>query len=91
MSECFAQILLIIPFTNAKVERLFTKMNRLKSIERNWLGRDNLDLPLHIGEEGPPSEEFNPKLVIYMWFLDKVCCLTARLHQPKQTRRRGCQ
>ena len=32
------EILLIIPFTNAKVERLFSRMNWVKTIERNRLG-----------------------------------------------------
>ena len=51
------EILLIIPFTNAEVERLFTKMNHIKTIERNWFGRDHLHFCVR--EEGPPLDELN--------------------------------
>jgi hypothetical protein len=37
------EILLIIPFRNAKVERMFSRMNRVKSDWRNGLNRDTLD------------------------------------------------
>ena len=66
-------ILHIIPFTNAKVERPFSKLNCIKTIERNRLGCDSLDLPLHVEEE----------VVTDMWFSDKVHRLTAGSHQPK--------
>ena len=66
------EILLIIPFTNAKVERLFSRMNRVKTIERNRLGRDRLDLYLRVGEEGPDIEEFDPDIIIDLWFSEKV-------------------
>ena len=71
------KILLIIPFTNAKVEWLFSGMNRVKTIERNRLGRDCLDLYLRDGEEGPDIEEFDPDIVIDLWFSGKVQRLTA--------------
>ena len=80
------EILLIIPFTNAKVERLFSRMNRVKTIERNRLGRDRLDLYLRVGEEGPDIEEFDPGIVIDLWFSEKVRRLTAGPHQPKRKR-----
>ena len=77
------EILLIIPFTNAKVERLFSRMNRVKAIERNRLGRDCLDLYLRVGEEGPDIEESDPDIVIDLQFSEKVRRLTAGPHQPK--------
>ena len=80
------EILLIIPFTNAKVERLFIRMNRVKTIERNHLGRDRLDLYLRVGEEGPDIEEFDPDIVIDLRFSEKVRRLTAGPHQPKRKR-----
>jgi hypothetical protein len=36
-------IFLVIPFTNAKVERMFSRMNRVKSDWRNRLKRDTPD------------------------------------------------
>ena len=76
----------IIPFTNAKVERLFSRMNRVKTIERNRLGRDCLDLYLRVGEEGPDIEEFDSDIVIDLWFSEKVRRLSAGPHQPKRKR-----
>ena len=56
------KILLIIPFTNAKVKQLFSRMNRVKTIERNRLDRDCLHLYLQVGQEGPDIEEFDPDM-----------------------------
>ena len=83
------EIFLIIPFTNAKVEKLFSKMKHVKTIARNWLGRDRLDLLLCVGEKGPPLEALNPHVVADMWFSDKVCCLRAGPQQPKCTQEEG--
>ena len=80
------KVLLIIPFTNAKVERLFSRINRVKAIKRNRLGRDHLDLHLRVGEEGPDIEEFDPDIKIDLWFSEKVRQLTAGPHQPKRKR-----
>ena len=74
------EILLITLFTNTKVERLLSKMNRIKTIERNWLGHNCLDLHLCVGKERPPLAEFSPIVVIGMWFSDKVCYLTYKSH-----------
>ena len=59
-------------------------MNRVKTIERNRLGRDRLDLYLRVGEEGLDIEEFDPDIVVDLWFSEKVRQLTAGPHQPKR-------
>ena len=53
---------------------MFSKLNHTKT---NQLGCDCLNLLLPVGEKGPPLEEFNPCLVIDMWFSDEVNHLTA--------------
>ena len=51
---------LICPFTNAKLELAFSRMNRVKTDRRSSLSRDRLDVLLRISEDGPSLEEFNP-------------------------------
>ena len=78
------KILPIIPFTNRKVERLFSRMNRVKIIERDRLGQDHLDLYLRVNEEGPDIEVLDSDIVIDLWFSEKVQQLPAGPHQPKR-------
>ena len=58
--------MLIVPFTNAKVERIFSKMNRVNTDSRNIMSRARLDVFLTVGEEGPSIESFNadPEIVL---------------------------
>ena len=44
------KILFVMPFTNAKLERVFSRMLRVKSDLRNQLTRDYLDSLLQIYE-----------------------------------------
>ena len=74
------EIMLIVPFTNAKVERLFSRMNRVKTDIRNRLSRRRLDVCLRVGEEGPDVAGFDPDPVIDKWFADKTRRLTAGPH-----------
>lgn len=75
------ELLLCTPFTNAKLERMFSRMARVKTDYRNRLGRDLLDACLRVGEEGPPLEEFNPDPSISLWFERKVRRLSASSHK----------
>ena len=72
------EIMLILPFTNAKVERMFSRMNRTKTDWRNRLNRDSIDALLRIGEEGPSVKDFNPDQGIERWYNAKVRRLTAQ-------------
>ena len=47
------EILLITPFSNGMLERMFSRMLRVKNYWRNKLGRDWLEALLRISEEGP--------------------------------------
>ena len=88
--ECFAciQILLITPSTSAKVDRMFSQMERIKIDWRIHLGRDRLDSLLRLSEEGQSLEKFNPTSANDRWFNDKVRCLTSSSHKYPGKRRR---
>ena len=58
------EILLITPFSNGKLERMFSRMFRVKIDWRNKLGHDQLEALLRISEEGLSIENFNPGIAI---------------------------
>lgn len=66
------EILLITPFTNAKLERMFSRMNRVKTDFRNRLRRERLENCLRISEEGCAITEFNPDKSIERCYQNKV-------------------
>ena len=78
------EIMLIVPFTNAKVEHIFSKMNRVKTDSRNRLSRARLDVFLRVDVEGPSIESFNASPVIDLWFNDRVRRLNAGPHNYKR-------
>ena len=66
------ELLLITPFTNAKLERVFSRMNRIKTDSRNRLGQDRLDTQIRVGEEGVSIQDFDPDPYIKRWYESKV-------------------
>ena len=72
--------MLIVPFANAKVKRIFSKMNQVKTDSWNRLLRARLDVFLRVGEEWPSIESFNADPVIDLWFNDRVRRLNAGPH-----------
>ena len=74
------EILLVVPFANAIVERLFSRMNRVKTDFRNRLSRSNLDTCLRVGEDRTSIEDFNPDRVIEWWWNEKRRRLQSRPH-----------
>ena len=67
---------LVIPFTNAKLVRMFWRMLQVKTGWRNRLNRQCLDALLCIGRSKHRGE-FDPNDAINLWFNDKVRRLTA--------------
>ena len=59
----YLRTFLICPFTNAKLELAFSRMNRVKTDRRSSLSRDHLVLS-RISEDSPSLEEFNPNASI---------------------------
>ena len=66
------ELLLITPFTNAKVERLFSRMNRIKTTLRNRLSTARLETQLRIGEEGCPLADFKADEALEYWLNQKI-------------------
>ena len=61
-------ILLITPFSNAKLESMFSRMLHVKNDWRNRLSHDQLSAALMICEEGADIEKFNPDVAISEWY-----------------------
>ena len=74
------ELFLICPFTNAKLEHMFSYMNRIKNDWCSSLSRDWLDVLLRISKDGPSLEEFNPDGSIDCWYTDRVRRLNAGPH-----------
>ena len=87
------EILLITPFSNAKLERMFSRMLRVKNDWRDRLSRDRLSATLMICEEGPDIEKFNPDVAISEWYDVKVRRLTSGPHnypKKRKTAEKSC-
>ena len=74
------EILMIVPFMNVIVERLFSRMNRVKTDFRDRLSRSRLDTCLRVGEEGPSMKDFEPDRVIDHWWTEKERRLKSHPH-----------
>ena len=62
------ELLLVFPVSNAKAERGFSTMRRIKSDWRNRLNEDTLDHLMRISIEGPPLPQFNPHISVQKFF-----------------------
>ena len=56
----YSRTFLICPFTNAKLELAFFRINRVKTDRHSSLSRDSLYVLLRISEDSPSVQEFNP-------------------------------
>ena len=65
--------------SNAKLERMFSRMALAKTDWLNRLNRRNLDALLQIGEEGPEID-LDANESIDPWFTDRVCMLSSKNH-----------
>ena len=75
-----------MPFSNAKLERMFSRMLRVKNDCRNRLSCNQLSATLMICE-GPDIEKFNPDIAISEWYEAKVHRLTLGPHNyPRKTK-----
>ena len=85
------ELLLITPTTNAKLERMFSRMNRVKTDWRNRLSRERLENNLRIGEEGVSIKDFDPEKAINRWYNQKVRRTNAakKHNYPEKRRKLG--
>ena len=78
-----------MPFTNAKVERMFSRMNRVKKDWRMRLQRDTLDNFLRVGGEGLSIDDLDPDSAMDKWFAGKVRRLATCGHKYSSKRRKA--
>ena len=78
-----AKILFTLPVSNAKVERLFSLMNRVKTDSRNSLSKERLNSLLRICMEGPPLAQFDAIPAMQLWQEG------VRLRRPNQSSRKA--
>ena len=62
------KIVLIMPFTNAKFESIFSKINCVKPARKSQLTRTQVHVCLSVGEERPAVEKFNSDAIFGLWF-----------------------
>ncbi len=75
------ELLFSIPVSNAKLERMFSNMQRAKVDSRCSLGEQRLTHLLRIKEEGPELGTFDVTPVVELWFNSKV-------RRPNQNKRK---
>ena len=85
------ELLLITPFSNAKLERMFSTMARVKTDWRNRPGRDRLEESLRISQEGTSIDDFCPDAAIELWFHAKVRRLNCSSHHGYPKKRKTSQ
>ena len=59
-------------FNNAKLERMFGRLNCVKTDYHDHLGQEQLEHLLRIGEEEPQIEEFDADVFMGFWHNGKV-------------------
>lgn len=68
-----------LPFSNGRVEQMFSSLKVLKTNRRTNIQSDTLNDLLEIYVEGPPSSSFCPDSAIELWWND--CATTRRVNQ----------
>ena len=76
------ELLFTIPISNAKVERLFSLMNRVKTDSRAALGEETLNSLTRIRMEGPKLEDYDPMPAIQLW-------ASSATRRPNQRKRKS--
>ena len=77
------KILQVLPQSNAKVERSFSSMGRIKTDHRNRLSEQTLDSLMRISIEGPKAEDYNSRKAVEHFFAAKL--LKATQHPAIQS------
>ena len=68
-----------LPFSNGRVEQIFSRMKEIKSDRRTNMQASTLNDLMEIYVEGPPLSSFSPDNAIKMWWDD--CSTTRRVNQ----------
>ena len=75
------ELLLSLPASNGKLERVFSQLNVIKTNKRTSLSNESLDDLLLLTSDSVPLKDFCPDDAINLWWKDKVC-------QPQQSSRK---
>ena len=75
------ELLLSLPATNGKLERVFSQLNVIKTNKRTSLSNESLDDLLLLTTDSVPLREFCPDEAIDLWWRDKV-------RRPNQSKRK---
>lgn len=75
-------LLLSLPASNAKLERVFSQLNVVKTNKRTSLTNESLDDLLLLTSDSVPLKDFCPDDAINFWWRDKV----RRPHQSSRKR-----
>ena len=65
------EIVFSLPVSNAAVERVFSRINIIKSKSRCSLSEDRLDELVRIAIDGLPLKQWDASLAIKLWWSDK--------------------
>ena len=74
-----SELLFSLPFSNGKVERIFSMLKLVKTDRRTNLHTDTLQDLLEIQVEGPALENFCPSDAVNLWW--SSCYMTRRVNQ----------
>ena len=76
------ELVFSLPFSNGRVEQIFSSLKMIKTSNRTSLHTSTLDDLLEICIEGPPLSSFSADSAIDLWWSD--CCTTRRTNQKKR-------
>ena len=66
------KLLFTIPVSNAKLERMFSKLKIVKTLFRSSLSQERLECLLRIIEDGSLFPDYGPSNAIKLWMNEKV-------------------
>ena len=84
---CLVQLLLTLPISNGKLQRIFSTLKVLKSEKRSLLRNDTLDDLLVLNTDHIPLTDLNPDRCTKMWRSDKSRGLNQ--HQRKEYKKKS--
>ena len=80
------ELVFSLPFSNGRVEQIFSSLKIIKTANRTSLAMSTLDDLLEIFVEGPPLDCFSADAAIDLWW--SSCCTTRRVNQGPRKRYR---
>ena len=73
------ELVFSLPFSNGRVEQIFSSLKIIKTMNRTSLSVNTLDDLLEIFVEGPPLDCFSADPAVDLWW--SSCCTTRRVNQ----------